>query len=201
MTSSIMGVSSAVDDGITPSIGVVVGVGAVLTIFLIGMAYLPSPAQLASGRNDAIVEQVLGVVAVISNSHLQNNGAVVDTVEERLFTNNGAFDGQYDRWAEKRRRRGMLAAMRASIQYFAERHGLTAFPSEMMNVARRLQNEIDDEAMAYQIDREEREREAQIRAENNALYEGGLGLLPDGHSNGPSPADPGLAAAYRVIPK
>ena len=165
------------------------------------MAYLPSPAQLVSGRNDAIVEQVLAVVAVVNNSHLQNNGAQVDTVEERLFTDNGAFDGRYDRWAEKRRRRGMSAVMRASIQYFAQRHGLTAFPLEMMNVARRLQNEIDDEVLAHQMDREQREREAQIRAKNNALYEGGLGLLPDGHGNGPLPADPGLAAAFQVIPK
>jgi len=146
--------------------------------------HLTSPAQLVSGRNDAVVEQVLAVVAVVNNSHLQNNGAQVDTVEERLFTNNGAFDGRYDRWAEKRRRRGM-AVMRASIQYFAQRHGLTAFPSEMMNVARWLQNEIDDEVLAHQMDREQREREAQIRAKNNALYEGGLGLLPDGHGNGP----------------
>ena len=69
------------------------------------MAYLPSPAQLASGRNDAIVEQVLAVVAAVNNSHLQNNGALVDTVEEHLFTNNGPFDGQFDRWAVKRRRR------------------------------------------------------------------------------------------------
>ena len=86
------------------------------------MAYLPSPAQLASGRNDAIVEQVLAVVAAVNNSHLQNNGALVDTVEERLFTNNGPFDGQFDRWAVKRRRRATLAATRVSIQYFAERH-------------------------------------------------------------------------------
>ena len=61
--------------------------------------HLTSPAQLVSGRNDAVVEQVLAVVAVVNNSHLQNNGAQVDTVEERLFTDNGAFDGRYDRWA------------------------------------------------------------------------------------------------------
>ena len=37
------------------------------------------------------------------------------------------------------------------------------------------------------MDREQREREAQIRAKNNALYKGGLGMLPNGHGNGPLP--------------
>jgi hypothetical protein len=160
---------------------------------------LPSAKELASGRHDLICEQIINVVYTVRGSHLYANRTMVDTVERILFTGQGAFIN-YERYSDKRKRRMMMNKMNTAIGYMAERHGLSPFPTETENIARQMQDEMDGEAEAARLGSEERERQAQHRAEQNALYEGGLGMLSAGHGNdGHVPAESGLADAFAVL--
>ena len=59
---------------------------------------------------------------------------------------------------------------------------------------------MTSEILAFQLEREQREAEEQRIAKQNALYEGGLGMLSAGHvRDGPVPAEPGLADAFGVL--
>ena len=69
-----------------------------------------------------------------------------------------------------------------------------------MNIAKQLQDKMNSEILAVQLEREQREAEEQRIAEQNALYEGGLGMLSAGHGrDGPVPTEPGLADAFGVL--
>jgi hypothetical protein len=76
------------------------------------------------------------------------------------------------------------------IDFYAECHQLSAFPSALENLARQMQDKVKAKAKSIRQHRNEEDPKQEHCSGANALWEGTLGALPVGYgNNGHMPID------------